>query len=221
MKFGVRDITNIIFKASITGQKLGTTLYNKYDPILYFDSGKISTIESSVSTVYAQGGRGNSRLLGWDGDKVVTLTFEDALMSPKSFTALSGGDLLPNQNIQLHLTEKDSIQNTENNWVRDFDGVDDYVRADNEITTYPFTLECWAKFDVVGTTQHCLAINDSTTTSRYYVISLTTDKISLTARNTTADSISGTTTIVADTWYHISGVFTSDTDRKLYLNGVL
>lgn len=108
MKFGVREITDVTFKASADGQKFGNAIYSKYDPILFFDSAKTSTLESEVATVYAQGGRGNPRLLAWDGDKVVTFMFEDALMSPRTFTALSGADLINGdaQVISLHLTEK-------------------------------------------------------------------------------------------------------------------
>lgn len=106
MKFGVREITDVTFKATVTGQQLGSTTYTQYDPILFFDSAKTSTVESAVATVYAQGGRGNPRLLAWDGDKTVTFMFEDALMSPASFAALSGADLATSETVNIHLTEK-------------------------------------------------------------------------------------------------------------------
>jgi len=106
MKFGVREITDVVFKATSAGQKLGSVTYGQYDPILFFDSAKTSTVESAVATVYAQGGRGNPRLLAWDGDKTVTFMFEDALMSRAQFAALSGAGLTTSQTIQMHLTEK-------------------------------------------------------------------------------------------------------------------
>jgi hypothetical protein len=106
MKFGVREITDVVFKATNDGQKLGSVTYGQYDPILFFDSAKTSTVESAVATVYAQGGRGNPRLLAWDGDKTVTFMFEDALMSRAQFAALSGAGLTTSQTIQMHLTEK-------------------------------------------------------------------------------------------------------------------
>jgi hypothetical protein len=106
MKFGVREITDVVFKATSDGQKLGSVTYDQYDPILFFDSAKTSTVESAVATVYAQGGRGNPRLLAWDGDKTVTFMFEDALMSRAQFAALSGAGLTTSQIIQMHLTEK-------------------------------------------------------------------------------------------------------------------
>lgn len=107
MKFGVREITDVVFKTTSVGQKLGEVTYaNQYDPVIFFDSAKTATLEGAVATVYAQGGRGNPRLLAWDGDKTVTFSFEDALMSPASFAALAGSGLVQNQDIQLHLTEK-------------------------------------------------------------------------------------------------------------------
>lgn len=106
MKFGVREITDVVFKATSAGQKLGSVTYGQYDPILFFDSAKTSTLESTVATVYAQGGRGNPRLLAWDGDKTVTFMFEDALMSRAQFAALAGAGLTTSQTIQMHLTEK-------------------------------------------------------------------------------------------------------------------
>jgi hypothetical protein len=106
MKFGVREITDVVFKATATGQQLGGITYDQYDPILFFDSAKTSTVESAVATVYAQGGRGNPRLLAWDGDKTVTFMFEDALISPTTFAALSGADLATSQTVNIHLTEK-------------------------------------------------------------------------------------------------------------------
>ncbi len=111
MKFGVREITDITLKATHAGQSIGEALVatNAYDPMLFFDSAKTSTVESAVATVYAQGGRGNPRLLAWDGDKTVTFTFEDALMSPQSFAALSGSDLIDGDSVAIHLTEKASV----------------------------------------------------------------------------------------------------------------
>lgn len=38
-------------------------------------------------------GRGNSRLLAWEGDKTLTFTVEDALLSPIGFSILSGAGL--------------------------------------------------------------------------------------------------------------------------------
>lgn len=59
-------------------------------PVLYLDSLKVSTIEQTAETVYAQGGKGNPRLIGWDFGKEITLSLEDALFSPKSMAIMFG-----------------------------------------------------------------------------------------------------------------------------------
>ena len=50
-------------------------------------------MEQSTTTVYAQGGRGNARLLAWEGEKTLTFSFTDALLSPIGFAILSGAGL--------------------------------------------------------------------------------------------------------------------------------
>ncbi len=39
-------------------------------PVLYIDSAKTSTLEGAGTSVYAQGGRGNARLVTWEGEEV-------------------------------------------------------------------------------------------------------------------------------------------------------
>lgn len=65
-KFGVREIVDVVFKAK-TAMTIGNTKYKKGEPVLYFDSAKTSTLESASTSVYAQGGRGNARLIAWEG----------------------------------------------------------------------------------------------------------------------------------------------------------
>ena len=93
MKFGVREICDVVFKAKTAG-KLGTYQYTVGQPVLFIDSAKTSTIEGAATTVYAQGGRGNSNLITWEGEKTLTFTVEDALLSPIGFAILSGAGLL-------------------------------------------------------------------------------------------------------------------------------
>ena len=92
MKFGVREICDVTFKALQSGY-LGSMPVAKGQPVLYIDSAKTSTIEGAATTVYAQGGKGNSRLIAWEGEKTLTFTVEDALLSPIGFAILSGAGL--------------------------------------------------------------------------------------------------------------------------------
>jgi hypothetical protein len=70
MRFGVREICDVVFKAK-SDVKIGSTLFRKGQPVLYIDTAKTSTIEGAATTVYAQGGRGNTRLIAWEGTALV------------------------------------------------------------------------------------------------------------------------------------------------------
>ena len=39
---------------------------NKYTPVLYLDTLKVSTIEETASSTDATGGKGNAKLITWD-----------------------------------------------------------------------------------------------------------------------------------------------------------
>ena len=107
MKFGVREICDVVLKAKAP-QKVGNKIFYTGEPVLYFDTLKTSTLEGAATTVYAQGGRGNSRLVAWEGERTVTFTMEDALISPEGFMILSGAGLVEGSNsskIYQHVTE--------------------------------------------------------------------------------------------------------------------
>ena len=92
MKFGVRECANIVFRAK-QPIRIGTATFQAGQPVLYIDTATTSSMEQSTTTVYAQGGRGNARLLAWEGQKTLTFSFTDALLSPIGFSILSGAGL--------------------------------------------------------------------------------------------------------------------------------
>ena len=102
MKFGVREIANVVFKAK-ADTTIGTSTFKAGQPVLYIDSATTSTIEGAATTVYAQGGRGNTRLIAWEGEKTLTFTVEDALLSPIGFSILSGAGLFKDEEKQVHV----------------------------------------------------------------------------------------------------------------------
>ena len=102
MKFGVREICDVVFKAKSDVQ-IGKSLFKKGQPVLYIDTAKTSTLEGAATTVYAQGGKGNTRLIAWEGEKTLTFTVEDALLSPIGFSMLSGAGLIQNEQEQVHV----------------------------------------------------------------------------------------------------------------------
>ena len=99
MKFGVREIANVVFRAK-SNVKIGGTEFQIGQPVLYIDSAKTSTLEGAATTVYAQGGRGNTRLISWEGEKTLTFTVEDALLSPMGLSILSGAGLIKNYKVK-------------------------------------------------------------------------------------------------------------------------
>ena len=110
MKFGVREICDVVFKAKSAG-KIGSMSVVEGQPVLYIDSAKTSTLEGAATSVYAQGGRGNARLISWEGEKTLTFTVEDALLSPIGFSILSGAGLLDcaAETVHVHTTANASI----------------------------------------------------------------------------------------------------------------
>ena len=108
MKFGVREICDVVLKAK-AAQKVGNKVFYKNEPVIYFDTLKTSSMEGTATTSYAQGGRGNSRLVAWEGERTVTFTMEDALISPAGFMILSGAGLIDasaKNTLKVHTTEQ-------------------------------------------------------------------------------------------------------------------
>ena len=107
MKFGVREICDVVFKAK-ANVKIGNTEFKKGQPVLYIDTAKTSTVEGAATTVYATGGKGNTRLIAWEGEKTLTFTVEDALLSPIGFAVLSGAGLFKDKSqeelVHVHAT---------------------------------------------------------------------------------------------------------------------
>ena len=106
-QFRVRAICDVVLKAKAT-QKVGNKTFYKNEPVIYFDTLKTSSMEGAATTVYAQGGAGNSRLVAWEGERTVTFTMEDALLSPEGFMVLSGAGLVEaseGNKIYQHMTE--------------------------------------------------------------------------------------------------------------------
>ena len=113
MKFGVREICNVVFRAK-DAMKIGSASFKKGQPVLFMDSAKTSTLESAATSVYAQGGRGNTRLVTWEGEKTLTFTVEDALLSPVSFAMLSGagvvkGTASDGKKVHVHMTTTTTV----------------------------------------------------------------------------------------------------------------
>ena len=95
MKFGVREICDVTFKTTADFQRVGNTVFEKAGmPAFMIDTARTSSLEQASTTVYAQGGKGYNRLIAWEGEKTMTFTVEDALISPMGLAVLSGAGLI-------------------------------------------------------------------------------------------------------------------------------
>ena len=90
-------------------------------------------MEGAATTVYAQGGRGNSRLMAWEGERTVTFTMEDALISPAGFMILAGAGLIEaseSEPIMVHATEQIASENGRIFVAEGDEGTSDYAAGD-------------------------------------------------------------------------------------------
>jgi hypothetical protein len=113
----------------------------------------------------------------------------------------------------------------------EFDGFDDYLDLGNDVNlkpALPVTLCAWVKLDVLGHPHSIIRLDDQST--RYYGIWLTVN----TNNNVTIAygdgqqylnskhrrSKASTSTLLADTLYHIACVVRGATDMEIYINGI-
>ena len=143
MKFGVREICDVVLKAKAP-QKVGNKIFYKNEPVIYFDTLKTSSMEGAATTVYAQGGRGNTRLVAWEGERTVTFTMEDALISPAGFMILSGAGLIEagkGAPIYVHTTEQTDQVIVDTNKVTIYLKEKPYFADNNEDMVYVMLMD--------------------------------------------------------------------------------
>ena len=148
MKFGIREICDVVLRAK-DDVKIGNQTFRADEPVIYFDSAKTSTVEGAATTVYATGGRGNSRLIAWEGEKTVTFTMEDALLSPLGFSILSGAGLINATSgapIYVHTTLKTraTVNGSDQITINLRTAMGDALKSDQEIAdklAYAFIME--------------------------------------------------------------------------------
>ena len=87
-RYGIKEVANVYFEA------LGGD--NDKIPegqiVLFLDTLKVSTIETSAENVSAQGGWGNPKLVTWDYGKEINITLEDAVISWEEMRILLGAE---------------------------------------------------------------------------------------------------------------------------------
>ena len=74
-RFGIKEVADVAFYA-LDAQGLPTG-----DPVMIFDTLKVSNIEFTAEQAEARGGKGNAPLIIWDYGREINVTLEDALLS--------------------------------------------------------------------------------------------------------------------------------------------
>lgn len=96
-QFGVKEVANVYFEAL---EKEDNSDVQKGDIVLFLDTLKVSTIETTAESVDARGGWGNPKLVTWDFGKEITLSLTDALLSFESARLMLGGKLRDSSSVQ-------------------------------------------------------------------------------------------------------------------------
>lgn len=82
-KYGIKEVADVTFYEINADGTPGA-------PVLYLDTLKVSTVETTAETTYATGGKGNANLIAWDYGKAITVALNDALFSQKSLSIMMG-----------------------------------------------------------------------------------------------------------------------------------
>jgi hypothetical protein len=147
-KYGIKEVANVYFEALEDDPK--SNVY-KGDIVLFLDTLKVSTIETTAETTDATGGWGNPKLISWDYGKEITITLEDALISLESLRFMLGGA------IHRGTSDKDlvTVRHTE-----------EVVCGANGIVPKPVDHITDAEYTVVATTAAPVRVINLTTGAR-------------------------------------------------------
>jgi hypothetical protein len=89
-RYGIKEVANVYFEALAAEEAAGI---NAGDIVLYLDTLKVSTVETTAENVSAQGGWGNPKLVTWDYGKDINVTLEDAVISWEEMRILMGAKM--------------------------------------------------------------------------------------------------------------------------------
>ena len=105
-KYGIKEVADVTFYsiARIGDEEFLT-------PVLFFDTLKVSTLNKSVETVNAMGGKGNGKIISWNFGKDLKLKLEDALFSEASMDMYMNGHMQSKLSPYLSIIAKSNVAN--------------------------------------------------------------------------------------------------------------
>lgn len=113
--YGIKEVANVYFEALTDDTKLGSNI-KAGDIVLYLDTLKVSTVETTAENVSAQGGWGNPKLITWDYGKDINVTLEDAVVTFEELRIMLGAKLKESANeaVTVHMSAEFEVVNGEN-----------------------------------------------------------------------------------------------------------
>ena len=105
-KYGIKEVANVYFEALEDDPAAGVYAG---DIVLFLDTLKVSTIETTAENTAAQGGWGNPKLVQWDYGKEINITLEDALMSLESLRFMLGGAIKQNKDTTIIVRHTEEV----------------------------------------------------------------------------------------------------------------
>lgn len=98
-RYGIKEVANVYFEALAAEEGAGI---KAGDIVLYLDTLKVSTTETTASSTDARGGWGNPKLVSWDFGKEITVNLEDAVISWEEMRILFGAQAYSEADAEQH-----------------------------------------------------------------------------------------------------------------------
>ncbi len=103
-----------------------------------------------------------------------------------------------------------------------------YNAPGNIVTNYPFTLAAWIKVSTTQTyTRECVYFGNGSSGANYYALGVAANSGTVANRPTVVSrllsgpiSIYGNAAVTDGQWHHLAGVFSSGTNRTIYVDGI-
>jgi PKD repeat protein len=174
-----------------------------------------------------------------EGVKTITLTISNGTNSHSetktAYVTIDNADffaredideVLPNAGVTTSVLDNDSTPMTSDNFSIELDGINDLVVYDATtiLEHYPFSMMVWVK-TTSNDDQTVLYNGNANSNVTGNTLSIRSGRATLESEifvsSTTRETISDNNTINDGEWHHIAGVFTSPTERHLYVDGML